>query len=57
MARLVLVARAWGVRPSSFVSGLSGLEAFLLDEAAADFLRRLEAGEMPGRPGEPSNVL
>lgn len=40
-------AKAFGLRPSSFISGLSGYEAYCFDVAAALALSYLEQGKMP----------
>ncbi|PZN07688.1 MAG: hypothetical protein DIU76_04110 [Bacillota bacterium] len=44
---LVATAKAFGQRPSSFVSGLSGYEAYCFDVAAALALAYLEQGKQP----------
>ena len=47
MIPLLATAKAWGVRPSSLLAGLSGLEAYLFDEAAMLWMRYLEEGKGP----------
>jgi len=44
---LALTAKAFGQRPSAFLSGLSGYEAYCLDVAAAVALSYLEQGKQP----------
>lgn len=40
-----MTARMWGQRPSSFFAGLSGLAAYMLDEAAAFYMQQKMAEE------------
>lgn len=47
MIELVATAKAFGQRPSSFFSGLSGYAAYCLDVAAAVYLSYLEQGREP----------
>ena len=47
MGPLLATARTWGIRPSSLLTDLSGLEAYLFDEAAALWLQYLENGKRP----------
>ena len=37
----------WGVRPSSLLPELSGLEAYLFDEVATLWVQRIEQGDSP----------
>jgi len=47
MIELVMTAKAFGQRPSSFLPGLSGYAAYCLDVAAAVYLSYLEQGKKP----------
>lgn len=51
MIEMVVTAKTFGVRPSSFISDLSGYEAYCFDVAAAVYLRRLENGDKPRESG------
>ena len=44
---MVAVAKMWGIRPSRLLTGLSGLEAYLFDEAATLWVQYLEEGKRP----------
>lgn len=47
MVELVMTAKAFGQRPSSFFPGLSGYAAYCLDVAGAVYLSYLEQGKKP----------
>jgi hypothetical protein len=47
MLRLSLTAQTFSCRPSSFVTGLSGFEAYCLDSACALFLNYYMSGKKP----------
>lgn len=47
MIELVMTAKAFGQRPSSFISGLSGYAAYCLDVAGAIYLSYLAEGKQP----------
>ncbi|SFU40488.1 hypothetical protein SAMN05421543_101484 [Alicyclobacillus macrosporangiidus] len=49
MIELVATAKAFGQRPSSFFTGLSGYAAYCLDVAAAVYVSYLEQGKKPKR--------
>ena len=54
---LVITARTFGVRPSSFLSGISGLTAYMFDSAAALLLHYMEEGKRPITEVEDARVL
>jgi len=56
-ADLVITARTFGVRPSSFLSGISGLTAYMFDSAAALLLHYLEEGKKPVTEVEDARIL
>jgi len=47
MIELVMTAKAFGQRPSSFLPGLSGYAAYCLDVAAAVYVSYLSQGKKP----------
>jgi len=47
MIELVMTAKAFGQRPSSFLPGLSGYAAYCLDVAAAVYVSYLSQGRKP----------
>jgi hypothetical protein len=47
MIELVMMAKTFGQRPSSFFAGLSGYAAYCLDVAAAVYVSYLEEGKKP----------
>lgn len=56
-ADLAITARTFGVRPSSFLSGISGLAAYMFDSAAALLLHYLEEGKKPITEVEDARIL
>lgn len=56
-ADLAITARTFGVRPSSFLSGISGLAAYMFDSAAALLLHYLEEGKKPVTEVEDARIL
>lgn len=47
MLELILMSKTYGTRPSEFVAGLSGYEAYCLDSAAALYIAYLNQGKKP----------
>jgi hypothetical protein len=46
-ADMAITAKTFGVRPSSFLEGISGLTAYMFDSAAALLLHYLQEGKKP----------
>jgi len=47
MTELCLVAKTFGIRPSSLISGLDGYTAYSFDVAAAIYVMHLKKGDKP----------
>jgi len=47
MIELVLTAKSFGIRPSSFIKGLTGYAAYCFDIAAGIYAIYLEQGKKP----------